>query len=366
MSAERVDRDPRLVIVTWLVTRSLLLAVAVYIMGSTGASIEQVLNNWDVGHYTRLATEGYVSGQDFAFFWGLPLLMRGLAAVGLPVVVGVAVLAQLASALAAWALHKIAGPAVASIWLLLPMTVFTAVPYTEPFFAALAFWAWQRGLAGRWAQAGMLAALACTLRISGLFLIAGLGILALSQAEWIWRQRIQDAAWLLLPAAALGAFVVFSYLQTGAWDAWYSAQGSGWQRELAWPWEGFQATWPLTAESYWPGRPEVPIMFRLEIVSVVIGYLTVGWCLLRRRWAEATWVAANVIALSASGWFISVNRAVLLWFPLCIWLVGIGRWRPRGRGAELAWRLAWVGLLVADLVLLVWWAFCFGTGRWAS
>ena len=26
MSAERVDRDPRLVIVTWLVTRSLLLA----------------------------------------------------------------------------------------------------------------------------------------------------------------------------------------------------------------------------------------------------------------------------------------------------------------------------------------------------
>lgn len=366
MSATAPAGDPRPVIATWLATRALLLAVALYIMATTGASITQVLANWDVGHYTRIADLGYAGGEDYAFFWGLPGLMRGLAALGLPVVLGVAVLAQAASALAAWALHKIAGPGAACIWLLLPMTVFTAVPYTEPFFAAAAFWSWQRGLAGRWAQAGLLAALAATLRISGLFLIAGLGILALTQANRAWRAKIADAAWLLLPASALAAFVVFGWTQTGNWDAWYSAQGSGWQRHLSWPWEAFAATLPLTAESYWPGRPEVPVMFRFEIVSVLLGYLTLAWCALKRRWAEATWVAANVIALSASGWFISVNRAVLLWFPLAALLAGLVAWRPSNRGAELAYRLGLVLLLVADLVLLCWWAYCFGTGRWAS
>lgn len=364
--ASRAPRDARPVVITWLATRLLLVAVAWQIMASTGASLEQVLNRWDVTHFVAIAEHGYRDPLDVAFFPGLPLLMRGLAEVGVPMVVGTAVLAQVASALAAWALHRVFGPVVACLWLLAPMTVFTAVPYTEPFFCAAAFWAWERGLAGRWPQAAALAGIACSLRVSGLFLVAALGILVLVQADRPFRRRLLAALWLFIPVAVLGAYMVYLYWQTGSWLAWYSAQGAGWQRNMSWPWQALEATLPLTAESYWPGRPEVPVMFRFEIVSVGLGYLTALWCLVRRRWGEFTWIAINVVALSCSGWFMSVNRAVLLWFPLFVMLGALVSWQPAGRGARAARRTILIVLLAADLVLMAWWASLFGTGAWAS
>ena len=366
MSATSTRGDARVVVITWLATRAVLLLVARQVMADTGSSLTQVLSQWDVAHYLTIAEHGYRDPLDVAFFPGLPLLMRLLAAFGVPMVLGAAALAQLASALAAWALHRMAGPWVASLWLLAPMTVFTAVPYTEPFFCAAAFWAWQRGLAGRWGQAAALAGVACAFRISGLFLVAALGIMILVEQDRRFRERMRDALWLLVPVVVLGLYAVFLHQQTGSWTAWYTAQGAGWQRNLSWPWDALAATLPLTAASHWPGRPEVPVMFRLEIVSVALGYLTAIWCLFRRRWAEFTWVFVSVVALSSSGWFMSVNRAVLLWFPLFALLAGVVRWRPKGGGARAAWRVFLIVLLVADLAVIAWWGWLFGTGRWAS
>lgn len=358
--------DLRPVLITWLATRALMVVVVWQVIVTTGTSVDQVLGNWDVEHYVSIAQHGYRDPLDVAFFPGLPLLMRGLGAVGAPMIVGAAVAAQLASGLAALALHRMFGPLVACLWLLAPMTVFTAVPYTEAFFCAAAFWAWQRGLAGRWPLAAVLAGIACSLRISGLFLIAGLGIMVLVQNDRKFLKRLVAALWLLIPAAVLGAYVVFLYFHTGSWTAWYSAQGAGWQRNLSWPWEALMATLPLTAESYWPGRPEVPVMFRLEIVSVALGYSTAFWCLFKRRWAEFTWVAVNVVALSFSGWFMSVNRAVLLWFPLFVLIGGLLSWQPKGSGARSARRVVLILLLVADLAVIYWWAWIFAVGGWAS
>lgn len=366
MSATTAGRNALPVVITWLGTRAVLLMVAWQIMTTTGVSIEQVLTNWDVQHYLTIAQHGYRDPLDVAFFPGLPLIMAALGAVGIPLVLGGALVAQLGSALAAWALHRIGGPWLACLWLLAPMTVFTAVPYTEPLFCAAAFWAWQRGTAGHWGQVAVLAAVACSLRISGLFLLAALVVLALTQTNRRFWLRVRDCFWLGLPVVVLGAYVVFLYQHTGSWTAWYSAQGAGWQRNLSWPWDALQATLPLTAETYWPGRPEVPVLFRLEIVSVALGYLTAGWCLWRRHWAECAWVLINVVALSSSGWFISVNRAVLLWFPLFMLLAGVLTWRPKRAGARAAWRVVLIIALVADLAMISWWAWLFGTGAWAS
>ena len=44
-----------------------------------------------------------------------------------------------------------------------------------------------------------------------------------------------------------------------------------------------------------------------------------------RRIAEAAWVGVQVLAFSLSYWFMSVNRAVILWFPL---------WRQIGEFVE--------------------------------
>ena len=107
-------------------------------------------------------------------------------------------------------------------------------------------------------------------------------------------------------------------------------------------------------------------MFFVEIVSMAVGLLVVVISLFLRRWAESGWVGVQVLTFGTSYWFMSVNRAVLLWFPLFALLAGVVRWRPKGGGARAAWRVFLIVLLVADLAAIAWWGWLFGTGRWAS
>ena len=96
---------------------------------------------------------------------------------------------------------------------------------------------------------------------------------------------------------------------------------------------------------------------------LAIGLLLTIVCLVQRRWAEATWVGLQVVAFGTSYWFMSVNRAVLLWFPL--WIL-VGR-LVEGRGRAPAWRVLLVGVLVVvALAVQAAWAWLFFTGRWAS
>lgn len=356
-------QDPKPVVITWLATRLLLLLVAFRIIEQTGRSLVDVLGNWDVAHFVAIAQDGYAQSINMAFFPGLPMVMRAMSAFGVDPIIGAAVAASVASAGATWALYRLYGTNVACLWCLAPMTVFTAVGYTEAFFCCAAFWAWERAESGHWGQAAVLAGLASTFRVSGLFLVAGLGILALTQRGAVL-ERLRRVLWLLLPAAVMGLYAFYLYRLTGDWTAWYSAQNSGWQRELSWPWEGLKATWPMTSDSYWASRTDaVAAMFRWEIASVLVGYITVGWCLVRRRWAEAAWVGTAVLALSCSGWFVSVNRAVLLWAPTFVLISELlGR---RGNSRSTRW-LVLILLLAADLATIAWWAWQFGTGGWAS
>lgn len=359
----RPVQDPKPVVITWLATRLLLLLVAYRIVESTGRSLNDVIGNWDVAHFVAIAQDGYAQSINMAFFPGLPLLMRAMSTFGIDPVVGSAVAASIASAGATWALYRLYGTNVACLWCLAPMTVFTAVGYTEAFFCCAGFWAWERAEAGHWGQAAVLAGVASCVRVSGLFLLVGLAILALLRRGAVL-ERLRRLLWLLIPVAVMGLYAWYLYRLTGDWTAWYSAQNSGWQRELSWPWEGLQATWPMTRQSYWAPRTDaVAAMFRWEIASVFVGYLTVGWCLVRRRWAEAAWVGSAVVALSCSGWFVSVNRAVLLWAPTFVLISAVleRRWASRAN----RWLVSGL-LLVADLAAVAWWAWQFGTGGWAS
>jgi hypothetical protein len=59
----------------------------------------------------------------------------------------------------------------------------------------------------------------------------------------------------------------------------------------------------------------------------------------------------------------SVNRAVLLWFPLWL-LLGSFATRPgKSRTARIVVVITWG---VISILLLVWWAARFFTGQWAS
>ena len=170
--------DGRLVAQTWLGSRAILLVVAVVVMTGYHRTFSQVTGNWDVQHYMSIARNGYADPLEMAFFPGLPALLKGGSFLGIPMEVTGVLLGLIGSALAAWALFRIGGMLPACLWLIAPATVFTMVGYTEAPFCAAPFWAWERARAGRWWAAALLAGLACTFRVSGLFLIGALAVLA--------------------------------------------------------------------------------------------------------------------------------------------------------------------------------------------
>jgi hypothetical protein len=107
-------------------------------------------------------------------------------------------------------------------------------------------------------------------------------------------------------------------------------------------------------------------VFRAEMVSMIVGLVVTVWCLTRKLWAEASWVGVQLLAFSLSYWFMSVNRAVLLWFPLMIMLARWGSRRPGTTAGRVLHRSAVVVGAVAGVLLMLTWAWLYFGGYWAS
>ncbi len=116
------------------------------------------------------------------------------------------IISTLCSAIAAAALYRLGGPWAAVAWLFAPTAVFTTVPYTESLFCAAAFWAWERARSDRWLAAAVLASIACTVRVSGVFLVGALLVMIISD-RIDWHVKISRAGLMLIPAAVIAGFV---------------------------------------------------------------------------------------------------------------------------------------------------------------
>ncbi|MGB9373575.1 MAG: mannosyltransferase family protein [Jiangellales bacterium] len=336
--------------------------VGVLNVGVDGYGWLERWTHWDVVHYVGIARAGYVGEPtgvpNEAFLPGLPLLMRAGAAMGVSEVVAGLVVSALAGAVAAVALARLAerhlpdsGRWAVAAWLLAPTAVFLAAPYSEALFLALALPAWLAAQNRRWWLAGLLTAMAVTVRVSALFLLVALVVKWLTERPRRWR----DVAWLGLPALPVAAIVVAQHAATGSWTAWWDAQSSPeWSRTARPPWETVANTWDaafagsVEAMYVWP--------FRLELVAVAVGVLTVVWCLRQRLWAEATFVALNVVAFTLAYWYLSVPRAALLWWPAFLAVAALIKDRP-------VVRVVW--LVGSGVVAAVWAARFFG-GEWAG
>jgi len=357
----------------WLLSRAAIAGVGLAVMVGGHIDAGTLLRRWDVVHFMAIGSDGYADPTSPAFFPGLPLLLRAGAVIGLPMELTGVLVSLVASALAAAALYKIFGAPAACLWLIAPTAVFTTVGYTEAAFCAAAFWAWQRARQGQWWQAAVLAGVACTFRVSGVFLVGALAVMAAVNAVADLRdgQRLLAIrrvlvrwGWLLVPLAVLGVYVLYLYGLTGTWTAWLQAQQTGWQRGFSSPWGSLIHTVDAGMLSNWPGRPDVAWVFRAEVGSMVVGLATTVWCLVRRHWAAAAFVGIQVVAFGTSYWYMSINRAVLLWFPLWATLGAVVTWRPaRWRPAKDVAVAAYVVLSSAAMII---WAWLFFTGRWAS
>lgn len=361
----------------WLGSRLLVVLIGLLVALHQGTRLWVLANHWDAELYGLVAQQGYLPEPNLmAFFPGLPLLMAGGLALGIPTVATGMAVSLVGSAFAAAALVRLARDRldrpehVAIAWLFAPTAVFTLVPYTESMFCAAAFWAWERASARDWRLAAVLAAVACSVRVSGVFLVVALVVLAVTQLAGRhgvrWAALGRRLVWLLLPAAVVAAYLGYLYAVTGDPLAWYGAQQAGWMRQFTWPWQSVVNTWDVIRPGAYPDQPLWPPVFRMEVASMVLGLLTTGWCLGRRRWAEATWVGIQVLAFSTSYWFYSVNRATLLWFPLWIMLIELASLRPVRPVLRVLHRVAVVLAATGMGLAMVWWCWLFFTGHWAS
>ncbi|MFE5613955.1 mannosyltransferase family protein [Streptomyces sp. NPDC056524] len=326
---------------------------------------------WDWGHFLNVARDGYFpagSGPwnaDWdnreAFFPGFPLALRAVHAVVPHWTAAGLLISFVAGGVAVLALARIArlylpdaraGRRTVQLLLLSPCAVFLAAGYSESLFLALALPAWLAAQRGAWPLATTLAALATTVRISGLFLAAALALhFVLAARTRADRGRLP---WLALPALPAVLYAWYLHAHTGDWMAWKHAQERGWYRRFHAPWEAWSTTWESAfAHVQTTGYA---FMFQAELLTMLVGLALAALLIRRRRWPEAVYIALSLWALGTSYWYTSIPRATLLWWPLWVTLAAWTLRHPRFRTAYLC--------LVAPLSTVF--ALTYLTGRWAG
>lgn len=335
-------------------------------------------------------------------------MLRVLAAVGLSPGVGGLLVSLLAGTAAAVGLARLArledpsgrtGLVAVGLLGVAPPTVFLTAGYSEALFLSLAVWAWWAARTDRWWLAAVLAALAVTVRVHGLFLTAGLVVLAVvvavsavsAEAPVSVRQRrprlgplvlprLWSRLWprllpLLLPCVAAALLLLAYRDSTGDTLAWLHAQSAGWGRAFTDPVTSWRRTWAAA----FGGTQVAPVavVFALELLAGILALLGLVVLLTRRRWAEATYVALSVGAMETSTWWISLFRTLLVVFPL--WLLAARLLTPAtppqpdrrvnpplpSARANVRWLPLAVVIALSGWAA-VWLAHAFLTGGWAG
>jgi hypothetical protein len=317
--------------------------------------------HWDAKLLVDIAKFGYDGDPAAypdaglpAFFPGMPLALRllhvivpdwSLAGLLISLVAGTVAMMALAR-LAEFEGPEGAGRRAVLALLLCPTAVFLFAGYTEPLFLAFAIPAWLYARRQNWVAAGLLAAGASCVRITGLFL--GLALIV----EFVMRRgRAGKAGWLLVPFVPLVIYSAYQHARTGDWLAWQHAQEAGWGRQMVWPWQSFLTTWHMAA-----GDGPFVWAFRMEIAGAVLGVAVAIWLLVARRWSELVYVGLQLGALLFSAYYLSIPRAALLWWPL--WVM-IGQVSVRRRALLVVYALVAGPLMVLNTMTFI-------GGAWAG
>jgi hypothetical protein len=322
---------------------------------------------WDAAIYATLATAGYTSPVQAAFFPLLPLLdhVAAIFLAGNTAAAGM-VLANVAS-LGAFGLLRVliereAGRAVARRTLLylaiFPTAFFLAAGYTEALFLLLGIGAYLALRSHRWLLAGGLAALAALTRPVGILLV-----LAIAAEAWqlggrppLGAEWLRVAVALALPPLAVAAFSAYLYTALGTLAATSSAMSSGWGRRLSWPWDGLVRTAGAALTDPAPFNIHATLDFAFVVLFIV---LTVAS--LRRLplpfslYAGASLALVLLTPTHSLDWYAlaSDNRYMLSVFPL-FWL--LARWGER----------RWLHLAIVTLLLFVLFTLAYANGAWVG
>ena len=346
-----------------------LAAATVYVQldgGSLIPGIRETLVNWDAISYLQIAAHGYPATLDIrteyldAFLPGFPLLIRGAALIVRDDVLAAFVVNVVTEAIGLWYLYRLVlaerdrGSATFSVWMIavLPTAVFFIAPFTEAPFMAAAAAALYYGRQGRFRAAIIAAAVAASLRLTGLALVPALAF-EIGRRHGLSRGLGRFAA---LPLIALPIVLYCAYMRVHTGDALalFDAQNTpSFAHTFAPPWQGFAATWnSLTTAMTGEDRS----IFAREIAFGLLGLVAclAMWASTRIPRSLAIYCSIAWLMTASLSFWRSEPRYFLALFPAVLVLADVtARSRP-ARGV----------LLTASAALMCAGIWIFAGGRW--
>jgi hypothetical protein len=340
----------------YLAVRGVGLGILAVLARANGATLTRALTAWDARWYLGIAAAGYehapralTNGHGgrtpetpLAFFPGYPGAVRGLAALpGLGLVGAGLAVSVLSGVLASYALAGIgksvrggsrrAGLLLVALFAASPMAVALSMAYSEALFCALAAACLLALLRRYWVLAGVGAALAGLVRISGAALVAAV---CLAAAVAIIRRRDSWRPWVggLLAPVGLLAYLAWVGYRTGSVLGYFHLQARGWDDEFD---LGRATCRFVTRQVAEPGQ-------LLQVVTVVClagAVVLLVLCVLRRlEWPLVVYaLALLVLDLGSNGLMNAKMRLLLPAFVLLIpAATGLAKRRPGTALAVLA------------------------------
>ncbi len=307
---------------------------------------------WDSAWYYRIAVYGYFRPAAYVFFPLYPLVVHTLHAVTrLPFVT--------AGIVSSWAADLAAIVLLARLWreqagevlmrralvllLAYPSAFFLVTMYAESLYLLLSVGAYLLLRKGRWGFAAALIALASVERANGILLV-----LPLLAFAWESSARRMDALfwrralWCLLPVAALGTYLAFSYVKVGN-PLEFVAQQATWYRHFTGG--GFALGYGLIHAFYNQGLPLSAVDLGMPIVFLLALAFDRGILSLGDKLYVFFGVLSTLVDPSIPNGFVlmSATRLIMPYFP--VFLTFAARLR------ENQWRWA-IGLSGAFQVFL--------------
>ncbi len=324
------------------------------------------LIRWDAGNYLNIASHGYtvVSTVWFPLY---PILIKILSPFLNPALAGFFI-SWLSLGLALFYLYKILASRGSDLvfrtiafLLLSPVAVFFASVYTESLFLALSLAFFYYLGQKRWLSAAILGTLAATTRNVGIFLLP-IYLLGYYQAfvgpgfnlKKIFGRR--EFWWSLIILIGPCLYGWFCYLKFGDFLAFIHGQqnwSSTWQ--LAWPWATAKGLSTLIFKVLGPG--DVYAFIRIVIIEfgsfLLLASAVIYW-FWHKNFLWAVYGLLNLILFSCMMPMVSINRYLLVIFPVFVFLAEITKKRP----------VLFYFLLVLSLAFLVFNIFLFSNGAW--
>lgn len=320
---------------------------------------------WDVGYYLRIVTQGYAATDGTAQFHPLyPWLAWPWVRLGMDPLLALLLVSTVAAvvflaALDVWLSERLGASSaqrVVRAFVFSPLMAFLLFPYTEPLFLTLAVLTLLALQRGRWAWAGLGAALATFTRQQGVLLLV-----PIAWTLWTRRRELRWRAWWSLLGAPLAwvGWVLYRALALGDWqpglgsfqELVYSVLISRSHEKVVpeqaflWPWEALRR-----AVGQMLAAPDVDMGLNAALAVGMVALLILAW---RRLTGAEKGYALAVIGVSFAYYtgqvhpYMGLPRHMALAFPLVLGMERLTR-RPWQR---VVWSV--VGALGLLLVVAV-------------